>query len=53
MNNPRLENALSILGDLDLVRRETGTGHTAYALTPDGQALLERYRFHEVVRREG
>lgn len=53
MNNPRLENALSILRDLDLVRRESGAGQVTYALTPDGRSLLERFRSHDVMGGKG
>lgn len=47
MNNPRVENALSILEDLDLVHRESGEGGGTYSLSPDGRNVLERFRFHE------
>jgi hypothetical protein len=49
MNNPRLGNALSILGDLYLVRRVGGEGEASYALTPDGRGLLDRFRSQDGV----
>ncbi len=47
MNNPRLENALNILEDLELVHRDSGDGKLTYVLTPAGRVILERFRYHE------
>jgi hypothetical protein len=47
MNNPRIENAFRILGDLKLIRREDTPDGPTYALTRDGERPLRRFQAYD------
>jgi hypothetical protein len=48
MNGPRYQNALRIMEDLGLVRGDWQDGRQTYALLPEGQELLQRFRSYTI-----